>query len=119
LADGARTTYRFAGYSTNYLKYYIPDASSDGMTNSLTVKFEPETDFTFVEVFMSLDSSFKIIEERPAQHILEDGIAIEFNSNDYYWCTRCDVYLIINTIESERLYVTAKAESFSDTIYNG
>lgn len=89
------------------------------MTQSLTIKFEPEEDFNFLEVFLSLDSTFKIVEERPAQHILEDGIAIEFNSDDQNWCTRCYVYMIINTIESTRLYVTGEAESFSNTIVSG
>lgn len=32
-------------------------------------------------------------------------------SSDAEWCTSCDVYLIVNQIADERLYVTAQARS--------
>jgi hypothetical protein len=43
------------------------------------IKIQPEDPQTRLEMFFSLDSTFYLIEEKPATHIMEDGVAIRFN----------------------------------------
>ena len=58
---------------------------------------------------MSLDDSFNIIEDRPVQHILTDGVSMLKNEGEPHWCIECYVYLIIVMVDDMRLYVTADA----------
>ena len=60
---------------------------------------------------------FNIIEERPTTHLLKDGgQAIKMNKGDPYWCTECFIYLIVRMVDDTRLWVTAIAESLSNSL---
>ena len=93
------------------MKYYVsnktPEYNLD--TNSVLMKIEPEDDFTRLELFLSQDSNFYILEEKPATHILEDGVAIKLGKRDYDWCTNCYIYLIANVYTEQRYYVTSQS----------
>jgi hypothetical protein len=73
------------------------------------MKVEPEEQYSHIEVFLSLDANFKVIEEKPAIHILKNGVAIKFGKNDFEWCVKCYVYLILNISKESRYYITAQA----------
>ena len=61
-------------------------------------------------MYFSLDSNFNLIEEVPATHIMQDGIALRFNEKDQTWCIKCYVYVIINVYTEQRYYLTTKAK---------
>jgi|DEB0MinimDraft_12_1074336.scaffolds.fasta_scaffold05264_6 hypothetical protein len=54
------------------MKYYVsnktPEFNLD--TQSVFMMIEPEDDFTRIEMFLSLDSNYYLIEEKPANHIM-------------------------------------------------
>jgi len=102
---------RFEAYSTQLMKYYVsnktPEYNLD--TNSVLMKIEPEDDFTRLEMYLSRDSNFYLLEEKPATHIMEDGVAIKFGKKDYDWCVNCFIYLIANIYTEQRYYVTSQS----------
>jgi len=80
------------------MRYYIPSKAGDFQldTKAIKMSIEPEDDFTRMEMFLSLDANFYLIEEKPATHIMLDGIGIKFGVNDFGWQVKSYVYLIIN-----------------------
>ena len=112
LADSTqRTQMRFDAYSTQFMKFYIPAKTIDDNldTTSIFLRIEPEDDATRIEMFLSLDSYFYLIEEKPAVHILKDGLAIKFGKQDFAWCVKCWVYAIINIYVEQRYYLTSSS----------
>jgi hypothetical protein len=67
----------------------------------------PEDTYVKVDAHLSLDSNFYLIEEKPASHIVQNGIAIKFTEKDYQWCRKCYVYVILNVYEEMRYYITS------------
>jgi len=96
LKDTTRTQKRFGAYETHILSYYIAPDKAGAWTDSIEMKVEPEEQYSNIEVFLSLDANFKVIDEKRAQHILRNGLAIKFGKNDLDWCSKCYVYLIVN-----------------------
>jgi len=48
-----------------------------------------------------------LIEEKPAQHITSNGVAIQFGAKDFNWCPEgCFIYFIVNAFEEQRYYVS-------------
>ena len=58
LVDKRRTSYRWGGHSTAFLKYYIPYLSGEGFTDSFSIKIEPERPFSIVDVFISVGKKY-------------------------------------------------------------
>ena len=67
------------------------------------------TFFTTYRLCIILDDQFNIVEDKPAQHLLSDGVSITMNEGDYHWCKECYIYLIVVMVDDMRLYVTADA----------
>lgn len=59
-----------------------------------------------------------MIEDRPAHHILDTGIAVMMNKQDYRWCTDCTIYLLVNMIEDKRVYITGQTTNLSGALMN-
>lgn len=57
----------FDGFSTQVLKYFIKDEEA---TKSILIKVEPENFYSPIEMWLSLDEDFYLIEEQPASHVL-------------------------------------------------
>ena len=68
---------------------------------------EPEDKYSPIDVFLSMDSNFYLIEEKPAPHVLDQGMGIKFTENDYEWCVRCFIYVIVNVYKEQRYYITS------------
>jgi len=101
---------RFDAYSTQLMRYYIPHMTSKGgPTEWVELKFEAENEYTRLDMFLSLDSDFYLIEEKPAVHVLETGLGIKFSKSDFAWCTNCYIYLIANIFTDQRYYITSKS----------
>ena len=90
------------------MKYYIESETEDGATtNHIEIIISPENDYVHIDAYISLDDSFYLIEEKPASHVVDNGIAFKFGSNDYEWCVKCYVYVILNVVEESRYYITS------------
>ena len=59
-----------------------------------------------------------MIEDRPTRHMLDSGLAIMLNKQDYRWCTSCDLYIIVNMIEDRRVYISGKAFPIDTILFN-
>jgi hypothetical protein len=81
---------RFEANSTQIMRYYIPAAITQRRatrkTEAVVVTVEPEEQYSEIDVYLSLDSNFYIIEEEPASHIMANGVAIKFGKSDEAWC---------------------------------
>jgi hypothetical protein len=99
LRESSRSQKRFDGYSTQILKYYIESETEDGATTeSIEIVVLPEETYVPIDVHVSLDNNFYLIEEKPAPHITDNGIAVKFGESDYNWCVKCYVYIIVNIV---------------------
>lgn len=105
---------RFDADSTQLLRYYIPSAVKRWKTESIEIKIEPEDKYSPIDVYLSLDPHFYLIEEKPANHILDNGIGIKFGKGDFAWCVQCYVYVILNVYDEQRYYVTSNAVREAD-----
>jgi hypothetical protein len=72
-----------------------------------------------MDLWLSLDDKFQIVEERPASHIDERSIGLKFGNNDYAWCTDCNVYAILSVEQEARYYVTSIARNENDVLQAG
>lgn len=109
---------RFEAYSTTILKYEVPDTVLEEVTKSVEIYVQPEHRYTQVDLFLSLDSSFYLIEETPAAHVSSTGTAIKFTDKDYKWCRNCPIYAIINVYEEDRYYITSVGRVENDELSN-
>ena len=117
LTESSRTQMRFDAFSTQILKYYIPFETEDSaLTTSMEIIISPEDRFVHLDAHLSLDANFYLIEEKPASHIVANGIAIKFTEKDYEWCRKCYVYVIVNIYEEMRYYVTSIARRENDPL---
>ena len=117
LSESSRTQMRFDAYSTQILKYYIPFETEDsGLTTSMEIIVQPEDTYVKLDAHLSLDANFYLIEEKPASHIVANGIAIKFTEKDYEWCRKCYVYVIVNIYEEMRYYITSIARRENDPL---
>jgi hypothetical protein len=81
------------------LKYYIESETEDGSsTKNIEVIVNNEDKYLELEAFISLDSNFYIIEEKPATHMVENGVGFKFSELDYNWCVKCYIYIILNIV---------------------
>ena len=49
------------------------------------------------------------MEDKPAQHILQNGVSVLVNEGEPNFCKKCWVYLVVVMMDDMRLYVTADA----------
>ena len=116
LTEATRVQMRFDAVSTQILKYYIPADIEGALTESIEISIVPEDTYTQIDAHLSLDANFYLIEEKPAAHIVKNGIAIKFTQNDYEWCRKCYVYVIVNVYEEMRYYITSVARRENDEL---
>jgi hypothetical protein len=76
----------------------------------------PEKTYVSIDAHISLDDNFYLIEEKPASHVVDNGVAIKFGSNDYSWCVKCYVYVILNIVEESRYYITSYGRHENDDL---
>jgi hypothetical protein len=72
-----------------------------------------------MDLWLSLDEHYQIVEERPAAHLDPKSIGLKFNSQDYQWCTDCTVYAIFSVEDEDRYYVTSIARTENDVLQGG
>ena len=75
----------------------------------MEILIEPEDYYSEVDLYLSLDSNFYIIEEKPSTHIIKNGVGLKFGKGDYQWCTNCYIYLIANIYKEQRYYITSQS----------
>lgn len=63
-----------------------------------------------------MDSNFYLIEEKPATHIYQNGIGIKLTSDDYNWCKKCFIYVIMNIYQEDRYYISSLARRENDQL---
>ena len=81
----------------------------------MEIKIEPEEQYSPLELTMTFDDRFQIIEGRPSSHISEDSIALTFGSQDYKWdADGKTVYFILNVVKENRYYMTTIARTEND-----
>ena len=59
------------------------------------------------------------MEDRPAQHILQNGQSVLVNEGEPNWCKKCWVYLVVVMMDDMSLYVTADATARIQGISRG
>jgi hypothetical protein len=69
-----------------------------------------------MELYMSLDKNFQLIEEKPSAHLSSTALAMKFSKLDQKWCTKCTVYLILNVERGDRYYITTTARTANDQL---
>lgn len=109
---------RFQAYSTYILKYVIPDKVQEDNTKSVEIYVQPEHSYVPVDLFLSLDPSFYLIEETPAAHVTSTGKSIKFSENEENWCRNCPIYAIINVYADDRYYITSIGRVDNDELSN-
>ena len=72
---------------------------------------EPEVDYKNIEVHISRDPTFKVIEDKPDVHVTDKGLSVQMTYKEKLWCTKCYFYLIVNMVHDRRLYAKATASS--------
>lgn len=118
LTTSNRRQIRFAAYSTYILKYTIPEEVRQESVTSVEIYVQPEHDYTKLDMYLSLDSSFYLIEEQPSAHVTATGKGIKFSENEENWCVNCPVYVILNVYEEDRYYVTSIGRVENDELSN-
>lgn len=118
LTTSNRQQIRFQAYSTYILKYEIPDKVLEDNTKSVEIYVQPEHSYVPLDLYLSLDSSFYIIEETPAAHVTSTGKAIKFSENEENWCRNCPIYAIINIYADDRYYITSIGRVDNDELSN-
>jgi hypothetical protein len=111
--NGERTQFRFDAYSTQLIRYYIPSLVKRKLKGAVTVsamiKVQPEDKYTQMDVYMSQDPNFYLLQEKPGVQIIDNGIAVKFMKGDLNWCVKCFVYILVNIYKEQRYYVTAES----------
>lgn len=107
---------KFERDSTQIFKYYIPVDVGSYKTESVELMVVPEDDYSHLEVFLSLDRNFYLIEEKPATLILRNGLGIKFGKHDYQWCVNCFIYIIANIFDDQRYYLTSQSIQYNDPL---
>lgn len=118
LTTSNRRQLRLEAYSTYILKYIVPDKVLKEQTKSIEIYVQPEHAYTRVDLFLSLDATFYLIEERPAAHVTSRGKGIKFSEQDYRWCRNCPVYGILNVYDEDRYYITTLGRVENDALSN-
>ena len=119
LGEAERQQLRFAEYSTTLVSMRIPRLVSGLPTSSWEVKLEAEQKHASMDLWLSLDDRFQVVEERPAAFFDDRSIGVKFSSTDYAWCTECTVYAIFNVEEEGRHYVSTIARTENDALSAG
>lgn len=109
---------RFDAYSTYILKYEVPETVLEEVTKSVEIYVQPEHRYLQLDLFLSLDANFYLIEESPAAHLTATGKAIKFTDRDYKWCRNCPVYGILNVYDEDRYYITSIGRVENDELGN-
>ena len=118
LTTSNRRQLRFAAYSTYILKYVVPDNILEEITRSVEIYVQPEHQYTQLDLLLSLDATFYLIEETPAAHVTASGKAIKFSDRNAKWCRNCAVYAILNIYEEDRYYITSLGRVENDELSN-
>lgn len=100
------------------MKYTIPQEVLEDITKSVEIYVQPEHSYSRVDMFLSLDQSFYLIEETPSAHVTSTGKAIKFSDNEENWCRNCDIYVILNIYDEDRYYITSLGRIQNDGLSN-
>ena len=119
LTDSERTVFRWGGHSTNILKYKVPENTAYGATEKFEISIEPESDYKYIEAYLSHDRKFSVVEDRPARHVTDEGLSVLLTKTDTRWCVNCYVYVIVTMIEDKRIYVKAEARNSNPALIQG
>ena len=112
LNEAKRQIYRWGGHETNILRYQVPEKLGPLLeTQKFEIFIEPEVDYKNIEVHISHDPTFRVLEDKPDLHVTENGISVLMTSKEKLWCTKCNFYLVVNMVHDRRLYATATASS--------
>jgi len=87
-------------------------------TRSVEIYVQPEHQYTKLDLYLSLDDTFYILEETPAPHLSASGKAVKFTDKHNKWCTKCAVYAILNVYEEDRYYITSVGRVDNDELSN-
>lgn len=94
--------------STQILKYYIESETEEGSpVRNIEVIVNNEDQYVEMDAHVSLDENFYIIEEKPATHLVDNGVGFKFSELDHNWCVKCYIYIIINIKDEGRYYITS------------
>lgn len=63
-----------------------------------------------------IDDDLYQVEERKSGQLIQNGKAYFFNSDDYFWCTKCYTYIMVDVINPGRYYVTGTASARNDVV---
>jgi hypothetical protein len=118
LTTSNRRQLRLAAHSTYILKYVVPETVLEELTRSVEIYVQPEHRYSTIDLFLSLDASFYLIEEKPAAHVTSTGKALKLTDRDYKWCRNCAVYGILNVYEEDRYYITSIGRVANDELGN-
>jgi len=100
LQESTRTQLMFDAFTTQILKFYIPADVEKIKTQSIHISVLPEDDYTPVDMWLSVDKEFYILEEKPASHLLGKSVDLKMQEGHEHWCTKCWVYAIVNVEKS-------------------
>jgi len=109
---------RFDTFSTQIFKYYVPEMTKNAPTLSVEISFEPEHDYSPMEVLFSLDDKINRIEDKPVAHENDEGLTLKFANKDFSWCVKCFIYLVVNVEFEDRYYITSLARQQNDPLTN-
>jgi hypothetical protein len=96
----------------------VPEKVLEEDTKSIEIYVQPEHRYTEIDLYLSLDANFYLIEETPAAHVTQTGKAIKFTDRDYKWCRNCAVYGILNVYDEDRYYITSLGRVENDELSN-
>ena len=51
--------------------------------------------------------------------MMSNGAGFKFTSNDYNWCTNCNIYFLTNILNDGRYYITITASAGNPVISAG
>lgn len=96
----------------------MPDNILEEVTRSVEIYVEPEHQYTELDLLLSLDAAFYLIEETPAAHVTATGKAIKFTDRNAKWCRNCPIYAILNIYQEDRYYITSLGRIENDELSN-
>lgn len=116
LPNSDRATFRFERYSTQLMRYYIPEMVKNMPIRYVKFAFESENSYERIQLFLSQSNRFDMQQERVPVHVLENGVGLMLTKKDIVWCTKCYIYLLLNIDQEDRYYATARAEGLQDDV---
>jgi len=104
--DGVRTTFVASDNSTIKINYEVPKSGNGGNTEWFEIVVESVDNQSPIDMYLAMDDQFSISSFYPQTFMTDDGIGIKYSDWEEDWCTKCDVYVIVNVLKQGRYYVT-------------